>query len=122
MIERQTIRQFLAARKRKLFVVLIVCWLGAFGSMGMGVDKLLPPPWFAIALVTLGGGAVAAIFGIWFFIRCPRCKGVLGTNNAPLLRDWLMFGRRINFCPYCGVSLDEPYENHRTSRDSIPLA
>jgi hypothetical protein len=123
VIETQTIRQFLAGRKRKLIFVLIVCWLGIFVPMAVGADRYPAPPWLAIVSVVFFAGAMAAIIGILFFIRCPRCKGLLGTNNAPLIRNWIgVLGRRINFCPYCGVSLDEPYENHGTPRHPGPLA
>jgi hypothetical protein len=54
------------------------------------------------ALTIIGfAGFAGAILGLVFLVRCPRCGGILG--GFPL-----SFGKmRVNFCPYCGVSLDE---------------
>jgi hypothetical protein len=105
----QTIRQFLAGRRRKLLLLLTACWLGMFATTtlgGVGPSS----PWIGPALVVLFAGFVGSLGGMWFFLRCPRCKGSLGSNNAPFLKERLgLFGRRLNYCPYCGVSLDEPY-------------
>jgi hypothetical protein len=121
VIERRTIRQFLAARRRKFIIAVIACWLGGFMSMVAASETQRPPSWLVVATTVFFAGVLLAIFAIFFFIRCPRCKGSLGANNAPLVRDHL-FARRINFCPYCGVSLDEPYENHSPSRHVGTLA
>jgi len=53
----------------------------------------------------MAGFGAAIIAMLW--INCPRCSARLGQSIAgslaiPGLRP------QPNFCPYCGVSLDEP--------------
>jgi len=48
---------------------------------------------------------LAAVVFIHFFIRCPRCKGNLALT--PAVYPSLSRKHRLNFCPYCGVSVDE---------------
>jgi hypothetical protein len=62
-----------------------------------------PNPLFLFALVALFFGAVLWLF---YAIRCPRCKGRLGTDAVSLV-GWSRFTAQINFCPFCGVKLDE---------------
>lgn len=120
---RQTIREFLAARKRKFIILAIGSWLGVLASMFIGSETKGPQVLSLAASAVFFLGFAVAVLGILLFLRCPRCKGSVGSNNAPLLRDHFgLMGRRINFCPYCGVSLDEPYETQGTSRHIGPLA
>lgn len=54
---------------------------------------------------------VSAIATRW--IKCPKCSTRLGPSIA--LQVAVPAGRpRINFCPYCGVSLDEPRAQQET--------
>jgi hypothetical protein len=58
---------------------------------------------FFLAGVLGFGGAILST--IW--IKCPRCsvrigQSIAGAMAIPLLKP------QPNFCPYCGVSLDEP--------------
>jgi hypothetical protein len=102
-----TIRAYLKRRVRRCFAVAIGGWLlialsGAFA-------KNLPPniPAFAFPLVgfVMFGGSILALQRI---ARCPRCQANLGQTIAmPLALSWGS-GPKINFCPYCGVNLDEP--------------
>lgn len=39
--------------------------------------------------------------------RCPRCKATLGNLAVTL---GIPFVKQPNFCPYCGVSFDEPWD------------
>jgi len=45
-------------------------------------------------------------------VKCPKCSVRLGqaaSGAAYGYRGWVRRGRRkVNFCPFCGVSLDEP--------------
>jgi hypothetical protein len=38
-------------------------------------------------------------------VRCPKCRGNLAF--APIGR-FRIFGKQSNFCPYCGVSMEDP--------------
>lgn len=58
---------------------------------------------------------VSAIATRW--IKCPKCSTRLGQSVA--IHVAVPAGRpRINFCPYCGVSLDEPRTQHETATTS----
>lgn len=49
-----------------------------------------------------------AMFAMQRIVKCPKCKANLGRTIAmPLSLSWGS-GPKINFCPYCAVSLDEP--------------
>ena len=101
-----TIREFMG-RKRKRFVYLgIASWLGAlialFLSVSAGRFVWLFLPFFA--------GFGIAILGTMFLLKCPRCGGSLGRGNVPFQGTGVGIRRPINFCPYCGVSLDEPMQ------------
>jgi hypothetical protein len=99
-----TIRDYLARRKRLFIGLAVVSWLGAAGSMFLAANGNVPWLFFVFFV-----GFAVAILGIMFFLRCPRCGGPIGATNATLVTDQMLFVRRINFCPYCGISLDEPY-------------
>jgi hypothetical protein len=55
---------------------------------------------------------VAAAVFIQFAIRCLLCGGNLGLLLPGM---FTFFGRkrRINFCPYCGTSLDERFDGNK---------
>jgi hypothetical protein len=48
---------------------------------------------------------LGAIIYINFAIRCPRCKGNLAFT--PAVYPTFSSKYRLNYCPYCGVSVDE---------------
>jgi hypothetical protein len=90
-------------------------WLGVAMYAGFGlffVGSVIgivfgPQPGLAASLV-LPGFAVAfvASMGIQYLaMRCLRCGG----NFGPLVMQWggLRIDRRLRFCPYCSVSIDE---------------
>ena len=57
---------------------------------------------------------LALLFGISIFLKmrvvrrvtCPKCNGPLGVFSSAMTATPRV--RKINFCPYCGVNLDEP--------------
>jgi hypothetical protein len=101
-----TIRDYLKSRVRRCFAVAIAGWL--LIALGASFAKDLPPdiPPFALPIVgfVLFGGSILALQRI---AKCPKCKANLGQTIAMPLALNLGSGPRINFCPYCGVSLDE---------------
>jgi len=100
-----TIRDILAARRRKLMILAFAGWLGFVFSGILATQHgtwWLPFPFFA-----LFGSAVLLNM---FWLKCPRCAGPLGMTNASLTGRVGLLYRRINFCPYCGVSLDETWD------------
>jgi len=101
-MEVQTIRDALRRKKRWAFVALAVGWISS--AVWTFQDERTVSPYlfgifgfvFAVGIVFLG-----------FFIRCPRCRGNIGALNAGVSKV-VPFYTVINYCPYCGVSLDAP--------------
>jgi len=99
-----SIREVLERRRRALLVfdgcAFIALMLGVVFSVKLGI------PWlrylaaaFFLAAIPLNG----------YFLRCPRCRGSIGVAKekpgkilAPFLPG--------EPCPYCGVSLEAPWE------------
>ena len=75
-----------------LFIASVVFFPGDVG-------EVLPIP--LIAFIPF----FAAIVYIHFGLRCPRCRGNLAMTPAA----YPTFSKkyRFNYCPYCGVSVDE---------------
>ncbi|MGD0504992.1 MAG: hypothetical protein ABSD02_19830 [Steroidobacteraceae bacterium] len=106
-----TIRDFIKRRTRIFFGMAIAGWLVCAGSMivsenaqckpGCGNVRPAPPTGLFLGVPLFAG----AILGMTFFIKCPRCSARLGQFS---MQTPFSFGRQINFCPYCGVSFDEP--------------
>ena len=62
------------------------------------------------------GGAILALQMI---VRCPKCKARLGRTIAmPVAFGWRS-GPRVNFCPFCGVKLDEPIPHPESATQSL---
>jgi hypothetical protein len=60
---------------------------------------------YCYVLAALGAAGVAMIFGALLYLdltRCPNCTERLGIQIANQYR----IGRRVAFCPFCGVSFD----------------
>jgi hypothetical protein len=112
-----TIRDYLKRRTRTLQATALCGWLICAG----GVFLMSPstscrprcgssaPPLPVLLGFPLFGGAI-----VWmmFFTKCPRCSGRLGHL---LTTTGGFFSKPVNFCPYCGVSLDEPFEKPQGS-------
>lgn len=99
----ETIRERVKRRVRRTTCVAFTAWAVA-----------------AIALITTHGRTPAPILVLAFIVfaacvlyilltRCPKCSAVLGqcVTNHVGIRMGRMFPRP-NYCPYCGVSLDDP--------------
>jgi hypothetical protein len=99
-----TIRSYLASRFRKLMIFGVLAWL-CCAAAGLSASSRLIPTW-AAAIPFFGFAAVVLLMLFW--IRCPRCGGRLGQFASFANTKLRFYERRINFCPYCGVNLDEP--------------
>lgn len=103
MISHDTIRSHL---KRKVRRILLLCGCGlvlfVLGPLAMETGKGFV--WFPFV-----GWAMfmAGIITVQWFTKCPKCETRLGQEMSWKIgaRFW---GKAPNFCPYCGVSLDEP--------------
>ena len=114
---RQTIRNYI---KRRVW-----CCVGIAGggwlmfTLGAALARNLPSavPRAAVPVVgfVMFGGAILALQWI---VTCPKCKARLGRTTAmPVALSWGS-GPRVNFCPYCGVNLDEPVPGSEPSVQS----
>jgi hypothetical protein len=89
--------------------------------LGGVIAKNLPDGAVRIALPVVGfvmfGGAILAL---QWAVKCPKCLAKLGRTVAmPIAFSWGS-GPRINYCPYCGVQLDEPLPGaHPTAAESL---
>ena len=50
----------------------------------------------------------AAMISVQWFTKCPKCNSRLGHDMSQRL-GLTFFGKAPNFCPFCGVSLDEQW-------------
>jgi hypothetical protein len=98
-----TIREYLANRTRKVIVVEVILFVLtiALSTLGIPIFKKEPylhfvllVPLFIIVSIQLKG------------FRCGRCKQRLGELTLNLT-GWKFLGKKVNFCPCCGVNLDE---------------
>lgn len=96
----ETIRSYLKRRTRWSYGVAFGSWL-LFPLATLSGESARA--WVGVAgLVGFGAGILAVNR-----IKCPRCavrlgQSIAGTLAVPGLKP------QPNFCPYCGVSLDEP--------------
>lgn len=101
-----TFRDYLAKRKARLLwlmigvVFLAVLCMAAATAMDskllMGLGVLW---WLAY---------VPAVMGYCYLVRCPRCKGNIGRHTSHFGLKKTLFFDVINYCPFCGVQLDQP--------------
>ena len=100
MISSETIRDRLKRRVR---------WAMAIGFTGLLIAIVGPvgiPKEYA-SLIAIGPIMfVGAIFTVQWFTKCPKCETRLGQEMSQRIA-FTFFGKKPNFCPYCGVSLDE---------------
>jgi hypothetical protein len=105
----ESIRSVLKRRVRWCMAIGIGGWLLIATSVSARIDN----PAIQVAGFLIFGGAILTLQWV---IKCPRCSVRLGqlamTLGVPGLKP------QPNFCPYCGVSLDEP----RSPRASVAQA
>lgn len=95
-----TIRDHLKSKLNKAravaFISLLVFGISAF----WGADSDLVS---VLVLIPFGFAAASTIY-ILYGINCPRCDASMGKV--------LSGSGKTNFCPQCGVSLDEDIQGH----------
>jgi hypothetical protein len=96
-----TIREFLTRRVAVYGLVALGAWAGAALSM-----TLTEQPWpYAFFVVVLG-----VVFIAFYRLKCPSCRTALGIVTFQLVSFGKSRSGRVDYCPFCGVSLDQPYE------------
>jgi hypothetical protein len=96
-----SIREVLKKRRRILIVVTLAAFLVFL--LGVQLSLTLHRRWLAYlgAIVFCAAGYLN---NVW--LKCPRCHRSIGFARRKGLP---LFGVGES-CPYCGVSLDEPWE------------
>jgi hypothetical protein len=107
----ETIRDYLKRRVRWCWGIGIGGWVIIATSIGTRPDQ----PIISIVGFLMFGGAILAMQ----WIKCPRCSARLGQIAIMLAIPWLK--PQPNFCPYCGVSLDEPRVKHASAGQQTPF-
>lgn len=116
----QTIRDYVKRRVRWFFAVGALGWLTLPLSGVVAHEQ--PGTKVGVALPLLGMLVfLGAIIAFNWAIRCPRCRANLGRTIAvPLGLSWGS-GPKVNFCPYCGVSLDETRVKQSPAGQQVPF-
>ena len=103
----QTIRDYLKSRIRWYGAIALGGWvlMALGGALAKRLPEGIPQPAIPLTGFLVFFGAIVAMQRS---IKCPKCKAKLGQTIAmPLAFSWGS-GPKVNFCPFCGVNLDEP--------------
>src|SRR4030088_2919847 len=107
----ETIRAYIKRRVRWCMAIGIGGWAVIATSIGTRIDN----PIVRILGFLMFGGAILALQ----WIKCPRYSVRLGKIEITI------GVRRLKphptFCPYCGVSLDEPRAKHTPADQQAPF-
>jgi hypothetical protein len=98
----ETIRDYIKRRVRWGFGIGFVSWLFIALTSNMGFGG--PRPGYLPVIGVFG--FIGAILS-FLFIRCLKCRARLGQTIA-VPAAFSLSGPKVKYCPYCGVSLDEP--------------
>jgi hypothetical protein len=113
----ETIRDVLKRRVRWCAAIAGIGFVGfiAVPMTAIGQQHSGPPMALAVVAWFLFAGALVGLQ--WFAAKCPKCSRRMGQEIA--MRVGLAIrGKPPNYCPYCGVSFDEPLPNARGSVES----
>lgn len=105
----ETIRDRIKRRVRWTMGAAVIGWL-LVASPGITGAVRGRPPSFVIGASIVGFllffGAIASMW----FIRCPKCSARIGHTIAMPVGFSFGVRQRVNYCPFCGVNLDEPID------------
>jgi hypothetical protein len=108
-----TIRDYIKDRVRWCLAIGIAGWLAAASDF-FWRNQMLTPIVSAAGIIMFGGAILAVQW-----IKCPKCSTKLGQIAMSLAVPGLR--PKPNFCPYCGVSLDEPCNQASAARPYNPI-
>lgn len=98
-----TIREKLEDMRRKAGTVAMIGWpvcaAGVVLALTVNVAFVLV---CLLGFILLGGGVFCMVRGI----RCPRWRGPIGHAISYPRKGLFGVSKKIQFCPFCGVSLD----------------
>lgn len=100
----KTFRAVLKLRARIAIGLAIGGWITIMAAgIYSGTHKRTPPsPLAFIGFVVF----FLAIIVVNWWLRCPKCRRKVGQNIG--LQVGIGGKKAPNFCPYCGVHLDDP--------------
>lgn len=103
-----TIREHVSKTFR---ISILFVFLGLLGcvAIGFGGERYIGPH-FSMPL----GMLLFVCSGIYGFslLKCPKCANYL-FSVAGYVKRKLLFCARVDFCPFCGVSMDEEIDEHQ---------
>jgi hypothetical protein len=101
-----TIREYFKARSKRARRALAIGGLITVASVAFFAITRNISSAYGYVAVAAGGLGVAVMLGALLYLdrtRCPTCRERLGIQIAHQYR----VGRRIAFCPFCGVGFDQ---------------
>jgi hypothetical protein len=101
-----TLRSYIRKRMYWCCAVAVAGWLliPVAAILGKDVPGTMREPVLPVLGFLMFGGPILVMQRV---VRCPKCKANLARTIAmPVAFTWGS-GPRVNFCPYCGVSLDQ---------------
>jgi hypothetical protein len=101
-----TIREYFKGRSKRARRVLGAGVLVAVASVAIFAMTSTLGSKYGYVLAASGVAGVAVMFGALLYLdltSCPNCTARLGIQIANQYR----IGRRVAFCPFCGVSFDK---------------
>jgi hypothetical protein len=116
----RTIRRSIQIRVRVLALISLAGGI----LIGLGVAFLDDPGMPAISMFTLGGLLCGIAVVSAAVVRCPSCSTFLGktANEVAFPKLGRLTHGRTDFCPFCGVSFDEPAPKHPDAPLASPTA
>ena len=97
-----TIREVIKRRVWWLTAPIAIAIMLFFGLTLLQPPGTRPDPRFTAPALLLAAGGLLGLN----YLKCPKCRGPFGQQLS--WRVGFAIRRRVNYCPYCGVSLDEP--------------
>jgi len=111
----ETVRDMLNRKKRRAMIVASLAWAITLPAFIMiGEEEVLPAAltiYVLLGMATFIAGGSYAMLGL----RCPQCRGTLGTAFAYSFNPFRISGR-FHFCPYCSLVLDTPLKEVKRAR------
>lgn len=100
-----SIRQYIKRRVWWCSAAAITGWLVL--AVGSAAARDLPDVPQGLAPAVGGFIFLGAILAFNWAVKCPKCKANLSRTIAMTVAYSWGSGPRVNFCPYCGVHLDQ---------------
>lgn len=96
-----SIREHVSKSLRKAVLLLVLGLLGCL-AIGFGGEQYFGPQFsMPLGMLLLFGSGIIGFSSI----KCPRCANRLFAVAGYVKRK-LLFLARVDFCPFCGVSMD----------------